>query len=267
MLNPLKWAERKIAMGMIEKMLAGFIERSCKNWITTIVGVLSVAIFAYNTFAGMIPAQYRDGVNLAASILAGVALLLAKDGDQPASIIPDVKKLGLILLLIGMGAMCAGRVQAQTVGQTAATLLPPAPSSDGVQNLYAAGVSYSVNASPAVAGTALYAHQVNTSGTYAFTVVDALPATLKPFTVTSNIGIGVAQKIMTFGKVGIYMPTAAGISWSGTNTGWQWNGGALAFVPLKNGYYLVPTVRFLKSSVSSGSGYQPIVGLLFGWGK
>jgi hypothetical protein len=85
--------------------------------------------------------------------------------------------------------------------------------------------------------------------------------------VTTNIGAGIAQKVTSVGKVGIYIPTAAGISWNGTNTGWQWNGGAAAMFPLKNGYYLMPTVRFLKSSVSGGTGYQPIVGLLFGWGK
>lgn len=174
-----------------------------------------------------------------------------------------LNKVGMILLMIGLGAICAGRVSAQAATMPTTTTT----ASTGVQNLYGAGMSYSVNASPAVAGTALYAHQVNTSGTYAFTAVDATPATLKPFTVTSNIGVGVAQKITTFGKVSIFMPTSAGISWSGTNTGWQWNGGAVATIPLKNGYYLMPTVRFLKSSVSAGSGYQPIIGLLFGWGK
>jgi hypothetical protein len=168
-----------------------------------------------------------------------------------------MNKVGIILLMMGFGLASVGSVKAQTA----------TPASNGVVNLYGAGMSYSVNASPAVAGTALYAHQVNNSGTYAFTAVDALPATLKPFTVTSNVGIGVAQKITTLGKVTIFMPTSAGISWSGTNTGWQWNGGAVAVIPLKSNYYIMPTVRFLKSSVSSGSGYQPIIGLLFGWGK
>ncbi|MDE2099240.1 MAG: hypothetical protein KGL39_18445 [Patescibacteria group bacterium] len=149
-------------------------------------------------------------------------------------------------------------------GVLAQTSAPPA----SLQNIYGAGVSYSVNASPAVAGTALYAHLLSAdSGTYAFTAIDALPNTLKPFTVSTNLGAGVAQKVFTLGKVPFYMPTAAGISFNGSNTGWQWNGGMLASIHIKNQYYLMPTVRFLKSSVSNGTGYQPIVGVLFAWGQ
>jgi hypothetical protein len=156
----------------------------------------------------------------------------------------------------------AASIEAQVLNS--GTIQPPTAD---VQNLYAAGVSYSTNGSPAIAGTALYAHAVTDSGLYAFTAVDALPASIKPFTVNTNVGVGVAQRVATLGKVPIYMPTAAGISWNGSNTGWQWNGGVLASIHIKNQYYLMPTVRFLKSSVSNGSGYQPIVGLLFGWGQ
>ena len=143
----------------------------------------------------------------------------------------------------------------------------PAAPVDNLANIYAAGVSYSVNATPSIAGTALYARLVGGTGTYAFTVVDALPNTIKPFTVSTNIGAGVAQKIGTFGNVPVYMPAAAGISFNGSNTGWEWNGGAMAAIHIKGQYYLMPSARFLKSSVSNGSGYQPIVGLLFGWGQ
>lgn len=139
-----------------------------------------------------------------------------------------------------------------------------------IQNLYAAGASYNVGGSPAVAGTALYARNLNTGAsmpTFAFTSIDAVPNTLKPLTVTSNIGIGIAQEVATLGKLHVYVPTAAGISWSGANTGWQWNGGGLVSIPLPHSLYLMPSVRFLKSSVSNGSGYQPIVGLLLGWGQ
>jgi len=147
------------------------------------------------------------------------------------------------------------------------TLLGAVAASAQVNNIYAAGGSYNINAAPSVAGTALYAHLLNGNGTYAFTAVDALPSTLKPFTVTSNIGVGVAQQLFTIGSVPVYVPTAAGISWSGTNTGWQWSGGALVGIKVKGNYYLMPSVRFLKSSVSGGTGYQPIFGLLFGWAK
>lgn len=136
-----------------------------------------------------------------------------------------------------------------------------------IQNLYAVGVSYNINGQPSVAGTALYAHYVASPGTYAFTAIDVLPNTVKPFTVTSNIGVGLAQKMFSVGRASLFMPTTAGISWTGSNTGWQWTGGAAVSISLKSGMYIIPTVRFLKSSVSDGSGYQPIIGVSFGFGK
>jgi hypothetical protein len=162
-------------------------------------------------------------------------------------------KRTLALVILALAATLA-------VAQTATT----APT---VQNFYAGGVSYSVNASPDIAGTGLYAHLLGSTGTYAFTAVDALTGTTKPFTVTTNIGAGVAQKLGTYGKVSFYVPTSAGISWNGSNTGWQWNSGAIATIPIKNNWYIAPTVRFLKSSVSNGSGYQPMFTVLVGYGK
>lgn len=149
---------------------------------------------------------------------------------------------------------------------TAQTAAPAPAAATPIQNLYAAGVSYNVGASPAVAGTGLYAHLVASPGTYAFTAVDVLPASTKPFTVNTNFGVGIAQQIATIGKIPIFVPTSAGVSFNGVNTGWQWNAGALAVIKLKGNYSLLPTVRLVKSSVG-GSGYQPIVGLLFGWGQ
>lgn len=135
-------------------------------------------------------------------------------------------------------------------------------------NIYAAGVSFNNSASPAIAGTGLYARLISAgSGTYAFTAVDALPNTLKPFTVTSNFSGGVAQKVFTIGKVPIFIPSSAGISYSGSNVGWAWSTGALASIKLKNNWRIFPTVRIAKSSVSGGTGYQPIVGVLFGWAQ
>lgn len=175
------------------------------------------------------------------------------DADLKAT---GLKTLGVIALLaLVSSAACA---------QTAPAPAAPAP----IANIYAAGVSYNVGGSPAVAGTGLYARLVNDgSGTYAFTVVDALPNTLKPFTVTTNIGVGIAQKVTTWAGVPIYVPAATGISWSGSNTGWQWNTGGLAAIHVKGQYYVMPSLRVLKSSVSNGSGYQPVFGVLFAWGK
>ena len=145
-----------------------------------------------------------------------------------------------------------------------------------VSNLYMAGGSYSAGATPAFAGSALYAHQVSADsapGMYAFTAIDALPNTVKPFTVTTNIAAGIAQRVATVGTIPIFLPTAAGISFTGTNTGWAWStgAGALFKLPSKSGdsggWDVMPTVRVLKSSVSNGTGYQPIVGVLFGWGQ
>jgi len=135
-------------------------------------------------------------------------------------------------------------------------------------SLYAAGVSFNNSGSPSIAGTGLYARLVNDgTGTYAFTAVDALPASVHPFTVTTNMSAGIAQKVVTLGKVPIFVPTSAGISYNGTNTGWAWSTGGLASIRVKNNWRICPNVRTLKSSVSSGSGYQLIVGLLVGWGK
>lgn len=136
---------------------------------------------------------------------------------------------------------------------------PPQP-----QQFAAAGISYSPGATPA--GTGLYARLMAGTGTYAFTVVDALPTTLRPFVVTTQFSTGVAQRIFTLGKVSIYVPTAAGVSYSGTNTGWAWTTGALATIPVKGNYHIMPNVRVVKSSVSQGTGYQLITGVLFGAG-
>lgn len=221
--------------------------------IVTVVGVLDQqGITLGHAGAGTVTA-------LVGALAAALLGLLAQDPAKPAplSVIKSTQKLGvLIFAMLLLPALAAA--------QTAT--IPPVPAAN-IANLYAAGVSYNGSANPQVAGTALYAHLLADTGTYAFTAVDALPESTKPFTVNTGIGVGIAQKVATIGKVPIYVPTAAGISFNGANTGWQWNLGALAAIKLKGDYYLMPTVRMVKSSVSNGSGYQPIIGLLFGWGK
>lgn len=136
-------------------------------------------------------------------------------------------------------------------------------------NSYTAGVSFNGGASAPVAGTLTYEHKL-ADNTQAFTVVDILPATVKPFTVTTNVGFGVAQKVLTIKQFPVFIPTTAGPSVSGSNVGWAWTtGGATIFKPkqLPAGWFLMPTVRVLKSSVSGGSGYQPIFGLQIGIGQ
>lgn len=171
-----------------------------------------------------------------------------------------MKKVLFLFVVTLTLMLVAAPVFAQTTATTAAT---------PITNLYAAGVSYNGSGSPAVAGTGLYAHLVSaSSGTYAFTVVDALPISTKPFTVNTNFSVGVAQKVVTIGQVPIYIPTSAGVSYTGTNTGWAWSTGAMAPIRVKStNWYVAPTVRLSKSSVSNGSGYQPVVGVLVGWGQ
>ena len=137
-----------------------------------------------------------------------------------------------------------------------------------IQNFFGGGVSYNNAGSPAVAGTAFFAKSVNDgSGTYAFTAVDLLPNSLKPLTVTTNISTGIAQKVFSIGKYNVYAPITAGLSFQGSNVGWAWTGGGLVPIKVKNNWYIVPSVRFAKSSVSNGTGYQLIPGIAVAWGK
>ena len=134
-------------------------------------------------------------------------------------------------------------------------------------NLYGFGASFNNGASVPVAGSGLYAHSL-TDGTYAFGMLDVLPNTVKPFTVTTNLSTGIAQKVFTVGSVPIYVPTSAGVSFSGSNTGWSWSTGGMAVVRIKKtNWYMMPNIRVAKSSVSGGTGYQPIFGAMFGWGN
>jgi hypothetical protein len=137
---------------------------------------------------------------------------------------------------------------------------PEAPS-----NIYAAGLSFNNSASPSIAGTGLYARQVIGSGTYVLAVVDVLPNTLKPFTVTTIFSPGVAQKFATLGNVTLYSLSSAGLAYNGSNTGWGWTAGGAASVPIgKTKWRAFPNVRVAKSSVSNGTGYQLTLGSLFG---
>lgn len=142
-------------------------------------------------------------------------------------------------------------------------LVATAASAQGVTNLYLAGGSYSAGATPAFAGSGLYARQIGSSGTYAFTMVDALPSTTRPFTVTTSVAFGVAQRVATIDKIPVLIPTTAGISLTGGNPGWSWSTGLGAPFQVKPNWYVMPTVRVLKAV----DGYHPIVGVLFGWGN
>lgn len=141
----------------------------------------------------------------------------------------------------------------------------PAATTTGVTDLCAIGPSYSASTPPSVSGTILCAHQA-TSSSYSFAVLDVVPESVKPFNAVTNLGVGMAQQVGTFGRVTMFFPTSVGISFSGASAGWQWNSGLLAAIPVKR-LWIMPMARFVKSSVSGGSSYQPIFGVLIGLRK
>jgi hypothetical protein len=164
-------------------------------------------------------------------------------------------------------ALVADNPQVQEISDQLAAMaaaFTSAANTPAQSNIAAFGISYQPGASPSVAGTGLYARLLAGTGTYAFTAVDALPTKLKPFSVTTQYSAGIAQKILSIGGISIYIPTSAGVSYSGANTGWAWTTGALAAVPIKGKWYAMPNVRLVKSSVSGGTGYQVIGGVLIG---
>jgi hypothetical protein len=215
-----------------------------KYWPTIVAAVGAAVPFLMPSLLAYVSAHPHTAVGvLLAAFIAAYHSTAPKDQNQ----------LKAILIAVCLLGFCAPAVHAQEAPLT---------------NIYAAGVSFNNSGSPSIAGTGLYARLLSdASGTYAFTAVDALPNTLKPFTVTTNFSGGVAQKVFTIGKIPIFVPTAAGVSYSGSNVGWAWSTGALASIKLKGNFRIFPTVRIAKSSVSNGTGYQPIVGVLFGWGQ
>jgi hypothetical protein len=226
---------------------------------TTAIGILTAFLVAAPILEkfDFAHASVASVCGLIGAVAAALLGMFAKDPSSGGG-----SALGVLLLALFLPmSVCAQDAPIPNPVQ------PVTVQSTNVTNLYAAGASWNSSATPAIAGTALYAHKIADSGTYAFTAIDALPNTLKPFTVTTNIGAGLAQRLVTIARVPIFVPTAAGISFNGANTGWQWNTGAAAMIRFKDSYFVVPTVRFVKSSVSNGSGYQPIVGVLFGWGQ
>jgi hypothetical protein len=244
-------------LNLIERMILrrevmNYVKSLLTHWTSFAAVAAAVMPFMLPSLLAYISAHPHTtwGVLLGAVIAAYNATAPKDKPNLPTVNQSVMKVIALGLLFLGLAH--------PSVAQT------PAP----LTNIYAAGISFNHSGSPGIAGTGLYARLISDgSGTYVFTVVDALPTTLKPFTVTSNFGAGVAQKVFAIGKIPIFVPTSAGISYNGTNTGWAWSTGTLASIRIKNNWRVFPNVRIVKSSVSNGTGYQPIVGLLFGWGQ
>ncbi len=99
-----------------------------------------------------------------------------------------------------------------------------------------------------------------------------LPESFNPTVVTTNIGVGVSQKAVTVGPFNVFIPVSTGLTVTGTNSGWNWTGGGLVDYNIKKAgiptnYHIQPNVRFVKSTVNGGSGYQLIFGALFAFGQ
>ena len=150
------------------------------------------------------------------------------------------------------------------LGQTT----PPAPVNP--VNIWGVGASWNQGASSTLAqqfaGTAMYARAVaDATGTYAYTVIDIVPTNVKPITVTTNVGAGVAQKMLSAGAWTIYATGAVGPSWNGGSAGWAWSAGGMAAHAIGKGtWYVAPMVRVISSNVSNQSGSQLIFSLGFG---
>jgi hypothetical protein len=223
-----------------------------------------------STVAGLISAYatgWLNGHAGAFTILVGVANVLAHLFPSifatPAAAAQQKAGLAGVKLPIVMLALLA----AAAVPMRAQTTAPAATPAGDLTNIYGVGVSYNPGASPSVAGTAFQAHGIGNTGTYEFTTLDALPNTAKPFTVTTNVGVGVAQKLLTLGTVPIYGTTSTGVAWSGSNAGWQYNFGAAALISVRKdkNYFIMPTARVLKSTINGG--YSPILGVEFVFGN
>lgn len=129
-------------------------------------------------------------------------------------------------------------------------------------NFAAVGLSYY----DSLAGTAGYGRLLSDKlGTYNFWHIDAIPTSLKPVEVATNVSTGILQHVLTIKGCSVYIPGTAGISWKGSNAGWAWGTGALLTIPTKYGTIL-PNVRVAKSSVNNNSNYQLLLGVMFGGG-
>jgi len=107
-----------------------------------------------------------------------------------------------------------------------------------------------------VAGTGLYGRLVDAKGTYAVAVMDVVPTTAKPYTVTTNPSAGVAQRFYSHNNLKVFATPAAGLSYTGNNTGYSYALGGMVTYDLSPNYALGFGGRLFKSSISN-SGYQP----------
>lgn len=228
-----------------------------KYWPTITAALGGVLPFLLPSLLAYVQAHPHTTIGvLLAAVIAAYHATAPKDQSSSSSLLKAIALIAALVFCLSVPS------QAQTAAAPA--------SSSPLTNIYAGGISFNNSGSPAIAGTGLYARLLSDgSGTYAFTAVDVLPNTVKPFTVTTNMSAGIAQKLFSIGSIPIFVPTSAGVSFQGSNTGWAWSSGGLAVISIskKKHLFLCPMLRVNKSSVSNGTGYQLIGGGLFAWGK
>jgi len=144
-----------------------------------------------------------------------------------------------------------------------AQVTPGAPTLTSLpNNIYAFGPTFNPNATPVISGTAFYGRKLDDKGTYAIAGMDIMTGSTAPFTVTSNPFTGVAQQFYSSGRLHVFATPSAGLSYSGTNTGYSYALGGLIVYDLSPSYALGFGGRAFKSNISN-SGYEPAVSLEF----
>ena len=130
-------------------------------------------------------------------------------------------------------------------------------------NIYAFGPTFNPNASPFVSGTMMYGRLMDgAKGTYAVGVVDAVPTTTAPVTVTTTASAGVAQLFLNNGKLKLFATTSAGLSYTSTNAGYGYALGGMATYDINAKYAIGFGGRLYKSNISN-SGDQPTLSVEF----
>lgn len=200
----------------------------------------------------------------------GMALLLGAGAPLVAIIaVAALFAVGLWqrdrVLRLGMKPSLAGAVAAFAF---IALSGGPRVQAQQLTDIYGIGLSANPGQQPSVSGTALWAHRLNDAGTYAGSIVDFLPQTVKPIVVNTNVGAFVAQKVATIAGHDLYATGSTGIGVSGGNVGWNYTGGGAMFFKLpKPNWFLSANVRFSKSTVTGATGFQLIPGVQINWGK
>jgi hypothetical protein len=140
---------------------------------------------------------------------------------------------------------------------------PVSPLTLPFRDVVAMGAAWNQQAAPQINGMLVYATRI-AEGLYSFNLVDITPSTYKPFTITTNITIGLAQYMRTVGPARIYTVATAGVGAGGNTAGLAWTAGGVAMVPVgKKGLCLLLSVRALKNTMSD---FQGVYGIAIGWG-